>query len=119
MPVQPGQQLPHAGQLDRFIELRHRVLAPANTTGERPASWPTGYARVWADTHDTRGQKRFLAAQFSGEQLTEITMRYREDILETDRIYTLEGITQVFEILQIAEIGRREGLDLLCRSLKL
>lgn len=100
-----------AGELDNYIELRHRVLT-AGTAGEQIASWPAAYATTWAAKRDARGNKRFLASQVISVQLTEFTLRWRDDVLATDRLYT-EGET--YEILQIAEIGRHVGLDLLCQ----
>lgn len=104
-----------AGNLDRPVELRHRVLTQ-NAAGEKVASWPSTYASVWAQKRDVRGMKRFTAQQFVADQTTEFTLRHRTDVLQTDRLVTTDD-GKVYEITQIAEIGRREGLDLLCRAI--
>lgn len=104
-----------AGKLDRLGELRHRVLT-SNSTGEKVPSWPTAYDTVWFKKLDARGSKRFAASQMIAEQVTELQMRWRSDVLATDHI-VLQDDGTVYEIQQIAEIGRRQGLDLLCRAI--
>lgn len=106
----------NASELDNLIELRHRALATPNAHGEKFESWPTSYAQVWAKKTDLTGQKRYLAQQFSAEQMTEFRLRWRDDIAQTDHLVNLDS-EETYELLQIAEIGRREGLDLLCRRL--
>jgi len=101
-----------AGKLDRLVKLKRRMIVKSGI-GEDVASWPTAYANVWANKADARGSKRFMAQEFVAEQVTEFTLRYRDDVLATDR---LECETQIYEITQIAEIGRHEGLSLLCRA---
>jgi SPP1 family predicted phage head-tail adaptor len=105
-----------SSELDSLLELRHRVLAPANTSGEKLDSWPTPYARVWANKRDLVGDRRFVAEQFASEQTTQFRLRWRGDILSTDRFVDVDS-GETYEINQIAEIGRKDGLDLLCRRL--
>ncbi len=102
-----------AGGMDRFLGLRHRVSS-RTLQNEELLTWPANYTEVWARKRDIRGSKRFAAREFEAEQLTEFQIYWRSDILSTDRIYL---DTFVYEILQIAEIGRREGLDLLCQAI--
>ena len=104
-----------SSQLDNYLELRHRVLM-RNDQGEEVASWPDVYAYVWAEKRDLRGQKRFLAQQYSSDQQTEFTVRWRGDVSVTDRLINLDE-NETYEITQVAEIGRRGGLDLLCRRI--
>lgn len=102
-----------AGQRDRLVELRH-VLLTENDSGEEVESWPTAYATAWAKKDDLSGSKRFLAQQFSHDQLTQFQILWRDDVSTTDRL-VLDG--SFYEITQVAEVGRREGLDLLCRKI--
>jgi SPP1 family predicted phage head-tail adaptor len=104
-----------ASRLDRQIDLYHRVLT-RNTQGEQVPSWPDAYATVWADVNELRGARRFETLEYFSEQMTEITIRFRTDLLMTDRIIMLET-SQLYEILQAAEIGRHHGLNLLCRAI--
>lgn len=101
------------GSMDRRIELRHRALTK-NEQNENVETWDITYATVWAGRSDLHGQKRLLAEQFSHDQLTEFTIRYRTDIVLTDRIIDDEG--NIFEITNKAELGRRRFLNCLCRA---
>jgi len=112
-----GTTFAQSGDLDRPIELRHRTLAAPNSSGEKVGSWASpGYARVFAKKEDLRGSKRFLAQQFSGDQMTEFTLRWRPDVHITDRLVLIDT-GDIYEIVQVAEVNRRQGLDLLCRRL--
>lgn len=103
------------------VELRRRTLVKDPYTGEQMADWPVAYAIVWAGKRDLRGQKRFLAQQHSVEQQTEFLFRWRGDVSVTDRIYIIEDgePTEIYEITQKAEVGRRQGLDVLARRIEI
>jgi len=103
-----------SGTLDRQVTLSHRVLTE-NAYGEQTVSWPTAYATVFARRTDMQGTKRVIAQQFTTQQMTEFTIRYRDDLLMTDRLVSVEeGLS--YEILQVSQLGRHEGLNLLCRA---
>lgn len=106
-----------SGALDRSVGLYHRVLT-GNVTGEQVASWPTAYASVWAKKIDAqatrRGTKEVFSEQNTLMQFTQFQIRYRDDLMATDRLVDDVGLS--YEILQIGEIGRHEGLDLLCKA---
>lgn len=108
-----------AGQLDRNVGLYHRVLTP-NATGENVASWPTAYANVWAKKTDSvasrRGTKIIFADQNTLMQFTEFQIRYRTDVLASDRLVDENGLS--YEILQMGEIGRHEYINLLCKAIQ-
>ena len=97
-----------AGPLDRYAELRRRVLTRDATTGEQVETF-TAYANVWAGKRDLRGREYFAAQQVNSEISTVWQIRYRSDVLATDRI-AVDGTE--YEITGIAEIGRRDGLEL-------
>jgi head-tail adaptor len=107
-----------AGEFDRYVGLYHVVLT-TNALGEQVQSWPSAYANVWAKKKDAvstrRGTKESIADQFSLLQYTEYTIRYMPDLLATDRL--IEGSLS-FEIVQIAEFGRREAWILLCKAVQ-
>lgn len=107
-----------AGKLDRFVGLYHRVLTK-NELGEDVESWPTAYANVWASKADAltsrRGTKEFTAEQFALLVFTEFKIRFRSDLLGTDHLVDDAGVT--YEVIQSGEIGRREGINLLCRAI--
>jgi SPP1 family predicted phage head-tail adaptor len=103
-----------AGGFDRLVRLYHRALT-RNASGEQIASYPTAYATVWAGKKDLRGTERFVAQQTQAEATTTWTMYWRGDVLATDRLIDDAGV--VFDIAgPPAEIGRRQGLDLVCRA---
>ena len=96
-------------KLDRLVELRHRVLTRDSTSGQQVESWPTAYASVWAQKVDLRGREFFAAQQGNAEITATFRIRYRTDILATDRL-VYEGLS--YNILPPAEIGRRDGLEI-------
>ena len=96
------------GKLDRRATLQRRVLTP-NTQNEQVESW-TDYATVWAEKLDLRGREFYAANQEQGEVTTKFRIRYRSDVLMTDRI-VCDGLT--YDITSIAEVGRRQVLELL------
>ena len=97
-----------AGHLDRRAELRHRVLTRNATTGEEVETF-TAYATVWAGKRDIRGREFFAAQQVSSDITTTWQIRYRSDVVATDRL-VVDGLD--YNIVSIAEIGRRDGLEL-------
>lgn len=98
-----------AGELDRRIELRRRVLARDPDSQQEVESWPIAYARPWAKKIDAGGSESVVAQQLGAEIRTEFHIRYRDDVLATDRIILGE---LAYNIQSVDEIGRREGLKI-------
>lgn len=107
----------NAGDYDTLVDLRRRTLAP-NDSGERVPSWPlsASYATVWAKRLDVHGNKRFIAQSTGTDQLVEFTVRWRGDMLATDHIFIVEDGSE-HEVMQIANVGRREEHNILSRRL--
>ncbi len=101
-----------AGNLDRLIELRHRVLTQ-NSHGEQVPSYPTAYETVWAEKLDQRAREYFAAQGTQAEATTRFRIRYMTGVVMTDRI-VYDGAN--YDIVQISEIGRREGLEIFATS---
>jgi SPP1 family predicted phage head-tail adaptor len=101
------------GELDRRIGLYHQVKTPNSSNGEPIVTYSTPYAMPYAKRGDLKGTKRLIAQQTVSQQQIEYTIRYIEGVLSTDRVVNEDGLT--LEIMQIAQLGRREGLCLLCR----
>jgi SPP1 family predicted phage head-tail adaptor len=97
-----------AGRLDRRVELQHRVLTRSATTGEEVVTYTT-YATVWAGKRDIRGREVFTAQQVNSDITTMWQIRHRTDVVATD-VLVHDGLQ--YNIVGIAEIGRREGLEL-------
>jgi SPP1 family predicted phage head-tail adaptor len=104
-----------AGRLDRRIELRHRTTTRTEASGQTVEAWPVEYATVWAEKFDLRGREYFAAQQVTAEVTTRFRIRHRGDVLMTDRI-ACEGLS--YNINSIAEIGRREGLEILATAIR-
>lgn len=96
-----------AGKLDRRIDLLKRRLVE-NTTGEQEEVFEEGLT-AWAQVLTNKGRDYFSAAQVHNEETLLFRIRYRTDIDAKDRI-GYQG--KQYGIVNIAEIGRREGLEL-------
>lgn len=96
------------GHLDRRIELQRRVLTQ-DAQGQQVQSFET-YATVWAEKRDIAGREYFAAEAVQSQVTTRFRIRWRSDVLATDRIaYDAKS----YDLEQIAEIGRRDGIELL------
>ena len=96
-----------AGDLDRRIGiLKRRVVK--NAIGESQEFFDSG-TWAWAKVVQPSGRDYFDAAQVHAEETSHFTIRYRTDFDRYDRIWYQDA---QFRIAHIAEIGRREGLEL-------
>ena len=102
-----------AGELDRLIVIETPTEGQ-DDYGGRALTWAT-FATVWAKVTPTRGRETVAADQMVAQADTVF------------RIYWLSGVTtkmrvsydsQYYDILYPAEIGRREGLDVLARLIR-
>lgn len=98
----------HAGALDRRIALQHRILAARNAQGEQVETYTT-FSTVWAKKTDMRGREVFAAQHMNAEGASTFVIRFRDDVLATDRVL-FNNVA--YNIRSIAEIGRREWLEL-------
>jgi SPP1 family predicted phage head-tail adaptor len=96
-----------AGRLDRRVRIEQRVETQ-NAVGEAVISYVL-LAEVWAEKKFLKGQELFTAAQFVPEGQVMYKIRYRSDVDEKCRIVDRED---TYDIVYIAEIGRREGLEI-------
>lgn len=101
-----------AGNLDRRITLYHRAMSQ-DAQGQQVETWPAAYATVWAEKLDVRGREYFAAQGVQGDLSTRFRIRWRSDVLVTDRL-TLDGLE--YGITQVSEIGRREGLEIFANA---
>lgn len=100
-----------SGKLDRRITIQSRVETP-NSIGEVVISYAT-FAQVWAEVVPLRGREYFTAAQTVPEAQLRIRIRYMTGVTEKHRI-VYEGVN--YDILHIAEIGRKEGLEIMVKK---
>lgn len=94
-----------AGTLDRRI-LVQRPVAIRDSVGAEINGW-VDVANPWASFERTGGDEEFRASQRSHEQQVMFQIRYRPGIDAKMRV-VYDG--EPYEIVDVAEIGRREGL---------
>lgn len=100
-----------AGALDRRITIQNRVETQ-NSFGEAEITYED-MTSVWAEVRPLTGREYFSAAQYVPEAKLKIRIRYRAGITEKQRII-YQGET--YDIGYIAELGRREGLELIVKT---
>ena len=99
-----------AGELDRKVRLEQRINTP-NAYGEPIESWNL-IAEVWASRAQLSGRELFESDQVAAEALYRFRLYYRTDLDATCRI-VYDG--KNYDIKSVAEIGRREGLEVLAQ----
>ena len=97
-----------AGAMDREITIE-AVTETRTATGAVSKSWAT-FATVWAERRDVRASEQFKANREMAERATVWRIRYLPGLTEKHRIN--DGV-QIWDIDAIAEIGRRDGLEIL------
>lgn len=98
-----------AGKLDKTIKIQRRgeTVDEYGTVGE---GW-TDLATVRAQVITSSTEEFLQSAGTTGQTAMVFRIRHREGILLTDRV-THRG--QAFDIKEVKELGRRDGLDLRC-----
>lgn len=102
-----------AGRLDRRLTIQSRTTA-ADAQGQQIETW-SDVATVWASKRDLRGREYFAANATNADVSTTFEIRYRSDVTVLHRV-VCEGTT--YDVQQVSEIGRREGLQIICRAAK-
>lgn len=98
-----------AGRLDQRVTIERKSVARA-TNGEEVVVWSV-LDTVSASVKQLRGKEFFAAAQLQGSVDHQVQIRYRSDITRDMR---LMWNTQPLDIVGIAELGRREALEIMC-----
>lgn len=99
------------GKRDRRITFQRRTVTRDTNTGRDTITWPD-VATVWASKTELTGRELLLAQQMVATAEVRFNIRWRSDLLASDRI-SCEGKT--YDIQHLAEIGRREDLDILAK----
>lgn len=100
-----------AGRLNQRIIIQTKSVTRA-ANGEEVVSW-VALATVWAEVSQIRGKEFFAAAQMQGVMDHQIRIRYRTDVTRDMRI-SWRG--QTLDIVSIAELGRKDALEIMCLS---
>lgn len=96
-----------AGSLDRRVTILRREVS-RNAHGEQVEEYEV-LETVWAQKLDATGRELFTSQTTIAEGTARFRLRYRSDMLATDRL-SYDG--REYDIVQIAELGRREGTEI-------
>jgi len=99
-----------AGKLDRRVILQQPVETQ-NSVGEIVIAFQT-FATVWAEVLPLNGREYFAAQQFVPEAQLKIFIRWITGVNEKFKVVHDDV---AYDIMYIAEIGRREGIQLIVR----
>lgn len=99
-----------AGQLNKSIVIEARTDT-ADSFGQPVPSWARIHtdATIAAAVLPNRGGERFTAAQVYGESVVTFRIRWRSDVSVLNRI---SYDSKYWDIKDVREIGRREGLEI-------
>lgn len=105
-----------ARSLDRRVRIERAVPVDDGYQTRTDAWAPLG--EVWAQFIRTGGREGREAAGREALATASFRIRFSEelrDLLPSDRvIYPADGAGRVYDIQSVVEIGRREGLELIC-----
>ncbi len=96
------------GELDRLITIRSRVTSQGPVYGELVETW-ADWKTAWAYADGAGGRELRAARQIAAEIDMHFQIRWIDGLDTTMRIVH-EGRT--YDIQRIAEVGRRERLDI-------
>ena len=99
-----------AGRLDRRITIQRNFVLGNDGHGNQITEWRT-IVLAWASMAQQSGREFFAAGTITEDHQTVFTMRWKADILVTDRV-VYQGT--VCDIHEAREIGRKAGLELHC-----
>lgn len=105
--------MPAAGQMDRRVILR-RPAEQQDAIGE-PSGPATVVATCWAQLIPRRGREVQSSARDVAEAFDLFRIRWRPGVDEG--LELVLGVS-VYQVHMVTEIGRREGLELLCRKVR-
>lgn len=100
-------------RMDRVIAIERKTVAKSVTSGAEVVTWPT-LATVWASKEDQVGDESLRGAMEVHGATSRIRIRWRADVSTADRLNLGSG--QLRQIVGLAELGRREGLELACKE---
>jgi SPP1 family predicted phage head-tail adaptor len=100
----------NAGQLNRRLQFQEAQQVK-DETGELVNTW-LPVAKVWASMVPMTGTVLFRAQQFEAKSTRAFEIRWRKWVTPRESLrFLFEG--QPFFMLDVTEIGRREGLSII------
>ncbi len=103
-----------AGDLDRRVTIQRCQRAQIAGSGETISVW-SDIVTVAATVRQANGREFLAGSAIVGEQRAVFVVRFRADVSQLDRI-AYGGRT--FDIDDIREIGRREGLEIHAKAVR-
>jgi SPP1 family predicted phage head-tail adaptor len=100
------------GKLDRKIRIEVNVPT-RNAAGESVPNWQCFHA-CWADVRPMRADERHQADARHSVRVSNFRVRYKAGVLPDMRV-VYESLN--WRITGIAEVGRREGLDITAEAI--
>jgi SPP1 family predicted phage head-tail adaptor len=99
--------MPAAGRLDRRVIIERKTVLQ-DETGQPVETWST-WKIVFMGKRDVRADERFRSDQELASETTVFVSHYIAGVTAQDRLVT-EGKT--YDIIGVAEVGRRSGLEI-------
>lgn len=99
----------NAGKLDRLISIERASNSSTNTIGEPVLTWAEVY-QAWAQVIAVSGDEVLRAGKETVTRASKFIIRHTTNLSEKDRI---SYDSNKWDILNIREIGRHEGLEVL------
>jgi SPP1 family predicted phage head-tail adaptor len=96
-----------AGKLDRRLTIQRKVVT-TSPSGEQIETW-SSVAVVWGEAKPLPGDEKFGDQQLIASSIMTFRIRWRTDMTVQDKIIHWG---KTWDILDIREIGRREGLEI-------
>lgn len=102
-----------SGKMDQRVTLLSRGTPTLDAAGQDTITW-VSQGTVWAQRINQRSAEAFAAAQVGDDDVVELHIRYRADVLTTWR---LEWKGAGYDITSVSEFGgRNDRTRLLCRK---
>lgn len=105
-----------AGRLDRIIKLYTNTPTQNSTSGEEQRS-TTLLATLWAEKRDLGSVERVRSDRTLAVNTATFITRHVDGVTQ-ETILVEDATSTEWNITGIKEIGRREGLELLCEVLQ-
>jgi SPP1 family predicted phage head-tail adaptor len=100
------------GRLDRRIAIE-RAEVVDDGYQNRETNWAL-IATVWAEYRPGKGSERFAAAAQSAMQPVAFWIRWSRSLCDVSPRDRVRFENRIYAITAVTEIGRREGLELMC-----
>lgn len=109
-----------AGRLDRKIDIERKTVT-LDAYGGQVETWIKIATRRSASAIPVRGDEKFAASQFVGKRVIEFRTRWSEAVANLNSLDRIvfpasddedPGDYYLFDIQDVREIGRREGLQI-------